>query len=104
MANMTYQCVYCKAAYDHDQSYRHNAYDCPKVKGKTMKHMMSVVLVGCLVGLSGCEALKDILPKDEYPAGSTRAEMQLYMGDKVYKYSCTVNPDTKSLTDCREVQ
>jgi hypothetical protein len=101
---MRYQCLYCKASYNHDQSYQHNAYDCPKVRGKGMKKALSVLLIGCLVALSGCETIKGLLPKDEYPVDVTRAELQMYTKDKVYKYVCTINPETKSLTDCREVQ
>ena len=100
---MVYQCIYCKASYEHSQSYKHNAYDCPKQKGKRMKAGLIAVLVLSLAGLTGCEAIQSLLPKDNYPAGVDRAELQFYKGDKVYKYVCLVNADTKALTDCREV-
>jgi DNA-directed RNA polymerase subunit RPC12/RpoP len=101
---MSYQCIYCKASYNHDQSYKHNAYDCPRVRGKGMKKALSVLLIGCLIALSGCEAIKGLLSKDEYPAGSNRAELTIHDGETVHKYNCIVNRELKSLTDCVEVQ
>lgn len=98
---MTYQCIYCKASYNHDSSYKHNAYDCPRVKRG--RGALAIILSICLVGLTGCEALQSLLPKPEYPANADRAEVQFYKGDKVYKFVCTVNVTTKALTDCREV-
>lgn len=96
-----YQCIYCKAQYEHSKSYTHNAYECLKRKGHKG---LAVVLVICLLSLTGCEAIKGLLPKDEYPANVDRAELNLYVGGKVYKYTCAVNAETKSLTDCVEVQ
>lgn len=103
MANMKYQCIYCKATYDHAGSYSHNVYKCPKM-AKRVKAGLVGVLAICLIGLTGCEALKELLPKSEYPAGADRAELQLYKGGQVYKYICAVNTETKALTDCVEVQ
>lgn len=96
-----YQCIYCKAQYEHSESYKHNAYECPKRNGRKG---LAVILAICLVTLSGCEALKGLLPKDEYPAGATQAELIIHDGLQVYKYNCIVNRDLKSLTDCVEVQ
>lgn len=101
---MVYQCVYCKATYDHDSSYKHNAYDCPKVRRSKMKASLIGLIIVCMIGLSGCQMLKDLLPKEQFADGATRAELQLYVKDKVYKYICTVNPESKALADCREVQ
>lgn len=104
MAHMIYQCVYCKATYNHDQSYKHNAYDCPKLKGKSMKYALAMVLTVCLVGLTGCEALKNLLPQDKFPTNVDRVELVLHQGDRAYRYQCSINTETKALTDCREVQ
>ena len=96
-----YQCIYCKAQYEHSKSYTHNAYECPKRKG----HKGLVVMLAiCLLTATGCEAIKGLLPKDEYPAGTNQAELLIHDGDKVYKYNCIVNRELKSLTDCVEVQ
>lgn len=104
MANMTYQCIYCKAQYAHAESYKHNAYQCPKRKGVRMKAGLVGLLVVSLVGLTGCEMLKDLLPKDRFPNDVNKVELAIYSKDKVYKYECVLNTDTKALTDCREVQ
>lgn len=98
-----YQCIYCKAAYDHDRSYQHNAYECPKQRKRMKQTMVSLLLV-CAIGLQGCDLIKEVLPKEDYPDNVDRAELTLYVGGKVYKYACQVNPATKSLADCQEVQ
>lgn len=100
---MVYRCVYCKAQYEHSKSYSHNSYECPKVRKKAKAGIVAVLVLSML-GLTGCEAIKGLLPKEELPAQANRAELQVYVGDKVYKYVCGVNPETKALVDCKEVQ
>ena len=100
---MIYQCVYCKASYEHEKSYAHNSYECPKVR-KKVKAGIAVVLVTCMLSVTGCEALKGLLPKETLPEQANRAELQVYVGNKAYKYVCGINPETKVLADCVEVQ
>ena len=101
---MMYQCVHCKVTYHHDQSYKHNVYDCPRVKGKTMKAWLIGLLALSMVGLTGCDVLKNLLPQDKYPVNANKVELIFYQGDKVFKYQCEVNLETKALSDCREVK
>lgn len=98
-----YRCVYCKAQYEHSEPYSHNSYECPKLKRKA-KASIAAVLVLSMLGLTGCEAIKGLLPKETLPEQANRAELQVYVGNKAYKYVCGINPETKALTDCVEVQ
>lgn len=99
---MLYKCVYCKAQYEHDKSYSHNSYQCPKRKG--LKASITAVLVLSMLGLTGCEAIKSLLPKSTLPDNVDRAELVVYIGEKSYKYVCSLSEDKKSLADCVEVQ
>lgn len=100
---MVYRCVYCKAQYEHSKSYSHNSYECPKVRKKA-KAGIAAVLVACLLGLTGCEAIKGLMPKSTLPDNVDRAELVVYIGEKSYKYVCSLSEDKKSLADCVEVQ
>lgn len=104
MANMTYQCIYCKARYDHDQSYQHNAYQCPKQQGAKMKAGLIGLLAIAMVSVTGCDTLKNLLPQDKFPTDVDKIELALYKGEKVYRYQCLLNTETKALTDCQEVK
>lgn len=101
---MIYQCVYCKATYNHDQSYKHNAYDCPKVRGKAMKAGLIGLLALCLVGLTGCDTLRSLLPQEKMPSGVDKVELILYKGTQTFHYECQVDITKNALTDCQEVK
>ena len=104
MANMIYQCVYCKASYDHDQSYKHNAYDCPKVRGKGMKKALIGALVVCLIGLSGCDAIDKYLNGSPTLEGAQDADIVLYKNGVQYKYRCKIDEVAEKFTNCTEVK
>lgn len=69
-----------------------------------MKFALATVLTVCLIGLTGCEVLKNLLPQDKFPTNVDRVELILHQGDRAYRYQCSINTETKALTDCREVQ
>lgn len=99
-----YQCIYCKAQYEHSQSYKHNAYDCPKQKGKDMKGKIAGVLVVCMLGLTGCEILDKYFPKESVVAGGDKANITVFKGDKSFTYSCDIDQVSKVFTNCVEVK
>lgn len=101
---MVYQCIYCKASYEHSQSYKHNAYDCPKQKGKAMKASMVAVLSLCMAGLTGCEYLDKYFPKQSVTQGGDKANITVFKGDKSFTYSCDIDTVSGKFTNCAEVK
>ena len=99
-----YKCIYCKAQYEHSQSYKHNAYDCPKQKGKGMKSIVAGLLVVCMVGLTGCEILDKYFPKESVVAGADKANITVFKGDKSFTYTCDIDVATQKFTNCVEVK
>lgn len=97
-----YQCIYCKAQYDHAGSYEHNAYKCPRVKGRGKAGLLVVGLL-MLATLQGCEWIKGMTNPTLDLAGSDKADITVYKGDKVYKFKCDVDVINSRLVNCQEV-
>lgn len=101
---MVYQCIYCKASYEHSQSYKHNAYDCPKQKGKAMKASIAIVLSVCLVGLTGCEYLDKLIPKQSVVEGGEKANITIFKDGKGFVYNCDIDRVAGKFINCVEVK
>jgi len=97
-----YQCVYCKASYDHAGSYKHNAYECPRVK-RTGKAGLAVMVLFMLATLQGCEWIKGMTNPTLDLVGSDKAEITIYKVDKSYKFKCDVDVISSRLVNCQEV-
>jgi hypothetical protein len=98
-----YQCIYCKARYEHDGSYAHNAYQCPKQRSKGMKSLAAIMVV-CMLGLTGCEALDKYLNPGPDMAGATKASITIHKADKDYTFNCDVDTASSKLANCVEVK
>lgn len=99
-----YQCIYCKAQYEHDQSYAHNAYRCPKQKGKRMKGMVAGLMVMVMLSMTGCELLDKYFPPQSVVTGGEKANITIFKGDKGYTFSCDIDRATEKFTNCVEVK
>lgn len=69
-----------------------------------MKGVMAMVLVGCLIGLSGCDVLDKYLNGQPTLEGAQDADIVLYKAGVQYKYRCKIDQEAGKFTNCTEVK
>jgi hypothetical protein len=77
----------------------------PSVQTRREKPMRTLYLASLLTSLlllTGCEQLSTFLQETDLADGAY-AELTIYGAGVTYKYRCMVDPEKKSLVDCKPV-